>query len=89
MNRNNLLLAIGMLIVLVIIYVFMQHQIKSTENLLENVSRRTSPAVPVPKKVVPPQKVTIKEPTVIPHEHIEVDDGLEIPPHVAEDRVGD
>ena len=84
MNKSNILLLIIICIALGLLYLFMQSQIKSTENLLESVSQNASPTIQKPTVTTQQKKAPpIQEQKQTVHEHIEVDDGLDVPPDAA------
>jgi len=90
MNKNNIIVLIIICVILAVLYIFMRHQIKSTENLLEDAYLSSSPAIQKPPAVpVQKKKRSIQEPKEFSQHHIEVDDELEIPPDDAEKNVID
>ena len=81
MNKNNIILLVIICVVLTLLYLYMQHQIKSTENLLESTSLNSSPAIQKPTVTLQPRKTPlVQEPKQTVRKHIEIDDGLDIPP---------
>ena len=90
MNKKNIILLIIICLILGLLYFYMQHQIKSTEHLLENASLSTSSSIQKPSSVSSQRKILPQsEPTQISPQHIEIDDGLDIPPDDAETVMAD